>query len=436
LQDVDAVLSAFKYRIYPKPKQEMRLKRSLLLLCDLYNRLRAEKIEEYKQLGVSLTRNDLRLLALEERRNDTELRTIHSQVVQNVADRLYEAFENFFAGRARFPKNKVAGKFLSMTYPQSGFKIDSREGLKLSGIGHIRIFMHRPIVGKVERLTIKRDVREWYAIFLTERQVPPKQPIEEVPEARIRGADLGLDTFLALDNRESIYYPEYMRRSEHKIRALQRRLGTKVKGSRRWRQVCFSLAKVHIHTKRQREDWQNKCIAEIFTGSDILILEKLDIKGMLGNYRLAKSILDASFGKFACKSRFKAELLGKRVVTVDPWGTTQYCYVCLTWVPKDLAQRRHICPNCGVDIPRDLNSARLIKRLGIHSRPPSDGGSSPAEPRPIPSLRGIANQGVEAGSLRSKPEEDITWFPSDSLCMKNSFARSIKPTSPCDTVLK
>jgi transposase len=111
--------SAFKYRIYPKPEQEMRLKRSLLSLCQIYNRLRVKKIEERKQNNISLTKTNLRATALDERRHDPGLQLVYSQVVQNVADRVCFAFENFFEGGARFPKNKQPRKYLSMTYPQA-----------------------------------------------------------------------------------------------------------------------------------------------------------------------------------------------------------------------------------------------------------------------------------------------------------------------------
>jgi putative transposase len=392
------MLSAAKYRIYPKLEQEMRLKRSLLALCSLYNRLRAKKIETYRLESFSLTRTDLRAIALEERRNDPELQSLYSQVAQNVADRVAVGFKNFFEGRARFPKNKQSRKYLSMTYPQSGFKIRPDKKLYLSGIGPVRIFMHRPLLGEVERLTIKRDAGEWYAIFITQRDTPSKPPIDTVPEERIRGVDLGLEKFATLDNADDADYPEFLRQSENKIKTLQRSLAHKRKGSKRRRRTCFSLARLHLHVKRQREDWRNKRISEIFAENAALVLEKLSVEGLRKNHCLAKSISDAAFGRFVGKAEFKAQLLGKHFVPVDLWGTTQFCHSCLTWVPKRLAERDHLCPNCRVKLPRDLNSALLIRRLGILSRPPSDGGLSPAEPKPLPSLRGLVSQSVEAGS--------------------------------------
>lgn len=395
------MLSAWRYRIYPNAGQGMRLKRSLLLLCDLYNRLRAMRIQEYKRNGVSLNQTDLRGIALEERKMRRELQSVHSQVVQNVADRVHAAFENFFEGRARFPTKKQPKKYLSLTYPQSGFKLEEGR-LYLSKVGRVRIFLHRAMQGAIQRLTIKYEAGEWYAIFITDREKPPKLELESIPEQRVRGADLGLEKFVALDNAESVEYPRFLRRSEEKIKKLQRRLSRKVRGSKRWRQICFSLARLHLHVKRQRDDYQNRLVAQLYKEKDILVLEKLNVQGMLKNHSLAKSTADASFGRFIGKAIFKADMLGKHFIAVDPWGTTQFCHNCLAWVPKELSDREHKCPNCGTELPRDENSARLIKRLGIlyARRPPPDGRSSLAELRPLPSLRGMVSQSAEAGSQR------------------------------------
>lgn len=379
----------------------MRLKRSLHALCDLYNRLRAKKIEEYKKKGVSLTLMNLRAIALQERYRSNELQEIYSQIVQNAADRIHTAFKNFLKGIARFPKRKRYKKYLSLTYPQSGFQLQDGK-LYLSKIGCVRIFLHRAIQGIIRRLTIKYEAGAWYVIFITKIETPSKPEFESIPEQRIRGADLGLMKLATLDNAESFEYPRFHRKTEEKIKAFQRRLAGKEKGSKRWQRICFSLAKLHHHVKRQREDFQNKVVAGIYRENDVLMLEKLHVQGMLQNHSLAKSISDASFGKLIRKAIFKAETLGKHFIAVDPWGTTQVCYNCLEWVPKELAEREHKCPNCGVKLPRDLNSAKLITGLGILAIrcSPSDGGSSLAKLRRLPSLRKMVSLSVEAGSLR------------------------------------
>ncbi len=128
------MLSAFKYRIYPKPEQEKRLNRSLFLLCHLYNNLKAEEMRRYREEHRSTSLTTFRGLALDARRRDEELQETHSQVVQNVGDRIHRAFRNFFEGRARFPSWKKAHRYNSLTYPQSGFRLNPARGLFLSGL--------------------------------------------------------------------------------------------------------------------------------------------------------------------------------------------------------------------------------------------------------------------------------------------------------------
>jgi putative transposase len=310
-------------------------------------------------------------------------------VSQNVADRVVYAFKNYFEGRARFPRSKKFKDYRSLTYPQSGFKLaDGR--LHLSKIGKVRIFQHRPLEGTIRRLTIKYTVGEWYAILLTNRTEPPKPDINHVANDKVRGADLGLTPFVTLDNAESVEYPKFLRVAEMKIKHLQRQLARKRKGSRRRRALARQLARFHLHVARQREDWQNKLVNAIFKEADVLVLEKLNVAGMLRNHPLAKAISDSSWSRFALKCMRKADMQGKHVLFIDPYGTSQFCHQCLTWVPKTLADREHRCPNCEADLSRDLNSALLIRKLGILSCPPSDGGLSPAEPKPLP-MRTLRN---------------------------------------------
>ncbi len=396
------MLSAFKYRIYPKDEQEMRLNRSLLSLCNLYNNLKAEEMRRYREEHRSTSQTKFRAIALDARKHDDELHETHSQVVQNVGDRIHRSFRNFFEGRARFPRWKKPHRYNSLTYPQSGFRLDPARGLLLSGVGCVRIFVHRPLLGNVKRLTVKREADGWYAVFVTEREGPKKKrrPLSGTPIERVRGADVGLVKFATFDDRTSAEYPEFLRKSEEKIRRIQRHFSRKHKGSKRGLELGRRLSRLHLHVKRQREDFQNKLVHQIFKESDVFILEKLNVSGMLKNQRLAKSISDASWSRFARRAVFKAGLLGKQTVFVDPWGTTQFCHDCLAWVAKDLGDREHVCPNCGERIPRDTNSALLIKRLGILRRSPApDGGSSPAEQGPLPSLREMASPSNEAGSL-------------------------------------
>jgi putative transposase len=175
------MFSAFKYRLYPRPEQEKRLDRSLLLLCQLYNDLKAEEIRRYRDVHKSTSLTTFRRLALGARKLNKELQTVHSQAVQNVGDRIHRSFTNFFEGRARFPRWKKPKRYNSLTYPQSGFKLTPEKGLFLSGVGDVRVFVHRPLLGKVRRLTVRREADSWYAVFITEREPTLRKPLSEIP---------------------------------------------------------------------------------------------------------------------------------------------------------------------------------------------------------------------------------------------------------------
>ena len=408
------MLVSFKYRIYPKPRQGRLLKSHLAALCTLYNALRDLKLRKWRSEHVSLTEFDLEQAALAIRRADGTLSQIHSQVVQEVASRVSRAFKNHFEGRARFPKRKKARKYRSLTYPQSGFKLDGevcwkgkRAELKgklyLSKVGHVRIFMHRPLQGKVKSLTVKYEAGEWYAIFICE--VPGKPKIEHVPEEAVVGGDLGLSKFLTLSDGSPTENPKYLRRTEAKIMRLQKVLSRAQKDSKNYRKLALRIAKLHMHVRRQREDYQDKVVAELYMKAEAVVLERLRVKNLMRNRKLAKSLADSAFHQFIAKAKFKADLLGKWFIPVDPWGTSQFCWKCLNWTPKRLGEKTHECSKCGEKLPKAENSAKLIRRLGVAALPslklgyaPGRGVKTPATPKL--SLRRLARGKTGSPSLQ------------------------------------
>jgi len=379
------VLRTFRYRLYPTEEQEAAMNGQLRALCDLYNLLRNEKMEKHSSL------NNLRKLALKHRNNT------HSQAAQNVAARVNAAFKNYFEGRTRFPKPKKEERYRSMTYPQLGFRLEGKivkrgkrtelvGKLYVSKVGLVRIFMHRPLEGKVKTLTVKREADGWYACFSCEVDEPQKKPIKQVPPGRVAGGDLGLEKFLTLADGTSEENPQFLRRMEKRIKRLQKAFSRAKKGSRNRRRLGIRLAKVHLHVARQRSNEQNRIIALLYANADVLGLEKLQVENMLKNHRLAKSIMDAAWSQFIRKAEFKSRMLGKYFVPVDPWGTSQFCWRCLSWAPKQLGDRTHVCPVCGEALPRDQNSAKIVETLVLsyaHGR----WVNTPVEQKPLPSLR-------------------------------------------------
>lgn len=230
---------------------------------------------------------------------------------------MHGSVRNFFEGRATFPRWKKPHRYNSLTYPQSGFKFNFEKGIYLSRVGQVRAFVHRPLLGKVKRLTVKRDAGGWYAIFITEREPPQRNPLSGIPAARVRGADMGLTEFAAFDDASSVKYPRFLRRCEDEIKHLQRHLSRKLTGSRRRRGLSRRLARL-TSTSGISGRTSRTLVHRVFTESDVLVLERLNVSGMLKNHSLAKSISDASWSSFARKAIFKADPLGKHTVLVDP----------------------------------------------------------------------------------------------------------------------
>ena len=160
-------MKAYKFRLYLSAEQEEKFNEQLELCRELYNSLLLERRYAYKSSKKSLTYNHQQNEIPELKNTFEEYKNIHSQVLQDVARRADRAYQNFFRRirenkqgikqKAGFPRLKGQGRYRSLTYPESGFRITENGHLKLSKIGRIRMFQHREIEGKIKTLNISRD---------------------------------------------------------------------------------------------------------------------------------------------------------------------------------------------------------------------------------------------------------------------------------------
>ncbi|MEK6882652.1 MAG: RNA-guided endonuclease TnpB family protein [Nanoarchaeota archaeon] len=346
---------SFKFRIYPDRKQEARMNQSLESCYELYNVLLQMKIDKYKDEKIILSQFDLNKIA-------TELDVpIHSQVKQNISKRINDAFQHFFRrvkekkGKAGFPRFKSSNRYKSITFPQSGFKINHKK-ICLSKIGNIDIVLHREIKGKIKTLTIKRCADRWYAIFSCEGIIIDKIK----PKERKVGIDVGLENFATLSNGEKIENPRFLKKSERKLTRLQRRLSKKKKGSENRRKARLKVARQHEKIFNQRNDFLHNQTAKIVRRFKIIAVEKLNINGMIKNRYLAKSISDVGWNRFIQMLSYKVENTGGKVKLVNPKYTSQICSHCGYKQKMPLSKRTFNCSNCGFKINRDLNASRNI----------------------------------------------------------------------------
>jgi len=361
----------YKFRIYPSRRQQARLFVQFDICCRLYNILLEQARTDYKVTGEADVRKftlNNRIKAIKD--SNPELNQVFSQALQNIADRLAKAYANFFrrlkekkAGRkikVGFPRFKK--RFESITYPQFGFKFKSPNRLYCSRIGSIPIVTHRGLRGKIKTLTIKcNQAGQWFVVFACEVGVKAKTNHGEPV-----GIDVGLENFATLSNGIVIENPEYFRRSEVKVKRLQRQVSKKAKDSRNRRKAIHRLAKAHLKVANQRGDFLHKLSRGLVDAYGKIAVEKLNVNGMLKNHHLAKSIADASWFDFIRKLQYKAESAGCEVIEVEPKGTSQRCSNCGELVKKSLGIRNHKCPHCGFSIHRDLNaSINILRTAGI-----------------------------------------------------------------------
>ena len=360
---------AYQFRIYPNRKTEVKLNSTLSTCRHLYNEALAQR-KRQKNIN-DLCRNfdvfpwgkPVWINYEDQARELTATKTgyqkeIYSQVLQNVLKRVDRSFKNFFAGFG-YPRFQGRNRYNSFTYPQSGFGI--KEGkLTLSKIGSIKIIQHRAIEGKIKTCTIKKDIDQWHATFSVEIDDP-------VPvQAKTRtGIDVGLSSLLTLSNGEQIEPPEFLRTKENKLTREQVRLSRKRERSHNRKKQVTIVAKVHRKIRNQRKDFNHKISRMLVDTYDRIVFEDLQIKNMVQNHHLAKSIFDAGWYQLMQFTTFKAECAGKIVELVNPKGTSQNCSRCHNPVPKDISVRVHSCPFCGLVLDRDHNAAINILARSI-----------------------------------------------------------------------
>ena len=350
-------LLAYKFRVYPSGKQKIRIINQFKICKEIYNTL----LDLNKKLLVT-NKFQLNSLVMDIKATCPEYYSqVHSQALQNVSDRLSKTFDSFFrrikegAKEKGFPRFK--SKIMSITYPQSGFKFLSKGHLQVSKIGNLPIILHRIPKGKIKTLTIKvNNADQWFAVFSCELlDVEVKHPSAEKV-----GIDVGIENFATLSNGEIISNPHFLLKAEKKIKLLQRRLSRKVKGSSNRRKARFRLAKQHLKVSNIRTDWLHKLTKSLTLQYGTIAVEDLNIKGMVHNHHLAKSITDASWGIFANMLSYKEVILGGQLVKVNPRGTSMTCSKCGHIQEMPLAMREFLCLKCGFACHRDENASHNI----------------------------------------------------------------------------
>jgi putative transposase len=359
-------VKAYKYKLKTNAKFVAGCSATLDVCRELYNAALQERRDAYRINGVSINyqAQAVQLPLIKQVRKDVG--EVHSQVLQDALRRVDKAFDAFFrrcknGETPGYPRFKSASRYDSFTYPQSGFRLEG-DKLSLSKIGSCRVRLSRPIEGTIKTCTINREADGWYVIFVVEENQCRFFP--KTGEAV--GIDVGIENFATLSTGKAVENPEFLRVSEAELKTAQRRVSRRKKGAKRSRKAVSLLRKKHQKIQRQRADFHHKTALKIVRGFDAIAVEDLNVRGMVKNHHLAKSVSDAGWSQFILILTSKAEEAGRVVIKVNPAYTSQDCSQCGHRVRKTLAMREHRCNNCGFVAHRDHNSALAVKgRAGL-----------------------------------------------------------------------
>ncbi len=356
---------SFQFRLRLTKKQAKALETQLHECRWLYNELLQQRILAHEELDIALSKYQQSMLLPLLKDERPSLNGVHSQVLQNVVDRLDKGFQAFFRRCKRgekpgFPRFRGMHRYQSFCYPQSGFFLVGNQ-LKLSKLGTFRVKMHRPIGGEIKTCTLRKNASgEWNVTFSCEINKEPSPPKQDAI-----GIDVGLEYFATFSDGGQIANPRFFKRGEKALAKAQKKLSTLKKGTLKRRKQGKVVAKIHERISNQRKDFCHKESKKIVDQYQYICVEDLNIKKMVEESYLAKSITDASWNQFLQFLTYKAAEAGRKLGLVNPAYTTQDCHQCGHREKKELSQRKHHCSQCGYRTSRDLNAALNILALGL-----------------------------------------------------------------------
>ena len=298
---------------------------------------------------------------------------LNSMARQASAERAWLAISRFFdnckkglLGKKGFPKFKNNSR--SVEYKTSGWKLSyCRKYLTITdktGMGRLKLKGTRDLAwvqkSDVKRVWLVKRADGYYAQFC----IKADREEDCTATGNTVGIDVGIKEFYTDSEGLMVANPKFLRESELRLKALQRRVSKKKKGSKNRRKAINRLGRLHLKVSRQRNDFATKVARALCTSNDVIVLENLNVKGLLKNHKLAKSISDASWSVFREKLEYLGKLFGREVIAVNPAYTSQDCSACGNRVKKSLSTRTHVC-KCGFVLDRDHNAAINILNKGM-----------------------------------------------------------------------
>jgi len=362
---------SYKYRLYPNKDQQTLLEKHFGATRWIFNYGLEKKIKTYQKTKKNLSCFQImnELPKLKKKRKTEWLKEINAQSLQMALRQLDNAYTAFFKKQNRFPNFKSKKGKNSFSIPQ-GNKINFEKGIaSFIKIGKIKIIIDRTFKDKIIKATIsKNQINQYFVSYCVKTEL--KLPIPKtIKEKTTIGIDMGLKDFVVMSDGTKITNPKYLNESEQRLKVLQRRLSKKVKGSQNRKKARFKLAKLYNKISNQRSYFLHNLTYQLTHEKQVnsIAIENLNVKGMMKNHCLAKSISDTSWGEFVRQLTYKAKWYGKNLLIIGRFEpSSKMCSNCGCINQElKLSDRNWTCKECKTKHDRDINAAINIKKFAL-----------------------------------------------------------------------